>query len=184
MDDWDSALIDGLAQKRRVIIWENPGIGASSGPAPDSVKDMAHLAEGFLDALSLSSVDILGYSIGGSVAQQLVADRPDLVRKMVLVGAGPQGGDGIKDLPTVIADAVKQAEELKISRKVVLFFTTTDAGLAAGNSFLKRINNHVVDPEPQPSQAAIAAQAKALVTWGNCRRISGNWSRLNSPCSS
>ncbi|WP_051980902.1 alpha/beta hydrolase [Burkholderia sp. 9120] len=166
MDDWDSALIDGLAKRRRVIILANPGIGASAGPAPDSVAGMAHLAEGFIDALNLKSVDILGFSIGGSVAQQIVADRPDLPRKMILVGAGPQGGEGIKDLQSVIADGIKRAGEMKVHPKVALFFTATDAGIAAGNAYVKRSNNHTVDVEQQASQESIGAQAKALITWG------------------
>jgi pimeloyl-ACP methyl ester carboxylesterase len=166
MDDWDSAMVDGLAQRRRVIILGNPGIGASGGPTPDSVAGMAHLAEGFIDALKLKSVDLLGFSIGGSVAQLLVSDRPELVRKIILVGAGPQGGEGIKDLMSVIGDGMKRAGDRKVDPKVALFFTDTEAGKAAGDAYAKRIANHKVDAEPQASQEAIGAQAKALITWG------------------
>jgi pimeloyl-ACP methyl ester carboxylesterase len=166
LDDWDSTLIDGLAARRRVIILGNPGIGASAGPAPDSVAGMAHLAEGFIDALKLKSVDVLGFSIGGSVAQLLVADRPELVRKIILVGAGPQGGEGIKDLMSVVSDGMQRAAARKVDPKVALFFTETEEGKAAGDTYARHIANHKVDPEAPASQEATQAQAKALITWG------------------
>lgn len=166
MDEWDSTMIDALSKHRRVIILGNPGVGASGGPAPDSVAGMAQLAEHFIDALHLKTVDVLGFSIGGSVAQQLVAERPELVRKLILVGAGPQGGEGIKNLQSVIADGIKHAGEKNIDPKVALFFTPTENGIAEGNAFLKRVHNHKVDVEPNASQETIGAQAKALITWG------------------
>ncbi|WP_426419741.1 alpha/beta fold hydrolase [Bradyrhizobium genosp. A] len=166
MDDWDSSLIDALSQRRRVIILGNPGVGASVGAAPDSVDAMAHLTEGFIDALHLGKVDLLGFSIGGSVAQKLVAERPEVVRKLILVGAGPQGGEGIKDLQVVIAEGFRRGGELKIDPKVPLFFTSTQNGMSEGAAFLKRIHDHTVDIEPVASQAAVGAQAKALITWG------------------
>lgn len=166
MDDWDSSMIDALARQRQVIVLGNPGVGASGGPAPDSVAGMAHLAEHFVDALHLKSIDVLGFSIGGSVAQQMVTERPELVRKLILVGAGPQGGEGIKNLQAVIADGVKRSSEMHVDPKVALFFTITENGVAEGKEFLKRVHNHVVDAEPEASQETIAAQAKALITWG------------------
>lgn len=167
LDDWDSELIDELAQSRRLIILGNQGVGASGGTAPDSVSGMADVAKGFLDALNLKNVDLLGFSIGGSVAQVLVADRPDLVRKLVLVGTGPQGGEGIKNLLAVIQQGFKTAGENGLHPKVPLFFTASDNGVAAGKAFVTRINNHTVDPEPVATEAATNAQAKALITWGS-----------------
>jgi alpha/beta hydrolase fold len=79
MDDWDQSMIEGLAKNRTVVIFENAGIGASEGKTPDSVATMAHYADGFLDALHFNKVDILGFSLGGAVAQQVLADRPELV---------------------------------------------------------------------------------------------------------
>lgn len=166
LDDWDSALIDELARTRRLVILGNPGVGASGGPAPDSVAGMTHVAAGFLDAMKLRNVDVLGFSIGGSVAQVLVADRPDLVRKLILIGTGPQGGEGIKNLQTVIADGMKAAGEAKLHPKVSLFFTATENGIAAGKEFVGRINNHTVDVEAPASEESTGAQAKALITWG------------------
>jgi len=166
MDDWDQSLIEELAKSRSVVIFENAGIGASEGKAPDSVATMAHYAEGFLDALHLSQVDVLGFSLGGAVAQQVLADRPELVRKVILVGTGPQGAEGFKDLPNVIGENVKKSAEANVPLKSLLFFTSTPQGRQAGLEFVKRINNHTVDPEPVATQEATQAQAKAYITWG------------------
>ena len=166
MDDWDQSLIEELAKSRFVVIFENAGIGASEGKAPDSVATMAHYAEGFLDALHLSQVDVLGFSLGGAVAQQVLADRPELVRKVILVGTGPQGAEGFKDLPNVIGENVKKSAEANVPLKSLLFFTSTPQGRQAGLEFVKRINNHTVDPEPVATQEATQAQAKAYITWG------------------
>jgi pimeloyl-ACP methyl ester carboxylesterase len=166
MDDWDQSLIEELAKSRSLVIFENAGIGASEGKAPDSVATMAHYAEGFLDALHLSKVDVLGFSLGGAVVQQVLADRPELVRKAILVGTGPLGAEGFKDLPNVIGENVKKSAESNVPLKTLLFFTSTPQGRQAGLEFVKRINNHTVDPEPVATQEATQAQAKAYITWG------------------
>ena len=166
MDDWDQSMIEGLAKGRTVVIFENAGIGASGGKAPDSVATMARYAEGFMDALHLDKVDILGFSLGGAVAQQVLADRPELVRKAILVGTGPQGAEGFKDLPNVISENMEKSAETNLHLKVLLFFTGTPEGRQSGLDFVKRINNHKVDPEPVASQETTQAQAKAWITWG------------------
>ena len=166
MDDWDQSMIEGLAKSRTVVIFENAGIGASEGKAPDSVADMARYAEGFLDALHLNRVDILGFSLGGAVAQQVLRDRPELVRKAILVGTGPQGAEGFKDLPNIISGNMKTSAETNVPLKALLFFTATPEGRQSGLEFVKRINNHKVDPEPVASQETTQAQAKAWIAWG------------------
>jgi pimeloyl-ACP methyl ester carboxylesterase len=166
MDDWDQALIEQLAIDRAVVVFENAGIGASEGQTPDSVATMARYAEGFLDALQLTGVDALGFSLGGAVVQQVLADRPELIRKAILVGTGPKGAEGFDNLPRLIGEKSKESAELKVPLKALLFFTETQEGRQAGLDFVKRINNHTVDPEPPATQEAIQAQAKAYVTWG------------------
>jgi pimeloyl-ACP methyl ester carboxylesterase len=166
MDDWDQALIEQLAIDRAVVVFENAGIGASEGQTPDSVATMARYAEGFLDALQLTGVDALGFSLGGAVVQQVLADRPELIRKAILVGTGPKGAEGFDNLPRLIGEKSKESAELKVPLKALLFFTETQEGRQAGLDFVKRINNHTVDPELPATQAAIQAQAKAYVTWG------------------
>lgn len=166
MDDWDQSMIEGLAKGRTVVIFENAGIGASGGKAPNSVATMARYAEGFMDALHLDQVDILGFSLGGAVAQQVLADRPELVRKAILVGTGPQGAEGFKDLPNIISENMKKSAETNLHLKVLLFFTGTPEGRQSGIDFVKRINSHKVDPEPVASEETTQAQAKAWITWG------------------
>lgn len=166
MDDWDQSMIEELAKSRTIVVFENAGIGASEGSAPDSVAAMAHYAEGFLDALHLNHVDMLGFSLGGAVAQQVLADRPGLVRKAILVGTGPQGAEGFNALPDIISENTKKSAETNVPLKALLFFTATPDGRQSGLDFVKRINNHKVDPEPEASQAATQAQAKAWITWG------------------
>jgi pimeloyl-ACP methyl ester carboxylesterase len=127
---------------------------------------MARYAEGFLDALQLSNIDALGFSLGGAVVQQVLADRPELIRKAILVGTGPQGAEGFAGLPNVIAEKSKESSQLNMPLKALLFFTDTPEGRQAGIDFVKRINNHTVDPESPSSQETVQAQAKAYITWG------------------
>src|ERR1700680_3114194 len=94
MDHWDPAVTDGFAQDRGVILFDNAGVSSSSGDVPTSVEEMAQHAAAFIDALGIKKVDALGFSIGGTVAQQLTIDRPELVRILILVGTGPGGGEG------------------------------------------------------------------------------------------
>ena len=98
LDNWDPAVTDGIAQEREVILFDNSGIGSSSGDVPTTFDEMAKNAVAFVDALGLKQVDVLGFSIGGMVAQNIVLQRPDLVRKLVLVGTGPRNGDGMTNL--------------------------------------------------------------------------------------
>jgi len=168
MDDWDSALINRLANKRQLFILDNAGVGASEGITPDNIPAMAKNAEKFIDALKLKKVDVLGFSMGGSIGQQVLLDRPELVRKAILVGTAPQGytSDGGKELPVVMGEAFQKAAEAKTHPKVFLFFTQTSEGQTAATAFLKRISNHTVDAEKPTSEATTNAQATAIVTWG------------------
>lgn len=166
MDDWDPELIEGLARHRRIYVFDNAGVGRSGGASPDSVGAMARNAEAFVDALHLKQVDVLGYSLGGFVGQQVLFDRPELVRKAILAGTGPQGGTGIKEVPGVIQGAIQKASEQKIHPKTTLFFTSTKSGQAAAAEFVSRIDKHAVDADPAVSNQTIQAQMKAIVVWG------------------
>ena len=98
MDHWDPAVTDGLAAEREVILFNNAGISSTSGETPDSIYEMAYYEEAFIEALGLTQVDLLGISLGGLIVQQVVIDRPELIRKLVLVGTGPKGGEGMQSL--------------------------------------------------------------------------------------
>lgn len=167
MDDWDPEVVEGLARGRRVYLFDNAGVGASEGATPDSLERMAKVAEGFVDALHLGTVDLLGFSMGGAIAQQFLFDRPDQVRKAVLAGTATKGSPGMEKLPGVVAETFRRAAKERSHPKVFLFFTQTAAGRLAANQFIARINKHTVDPEPPASEATAAAQIKAIMTWAS-----------------
>jgi pimeloyl-ACP methyl ester carboxylesterase len=161
MDGWDPLVVNGLAKNRLVVVFDNAGVASSSGTTPDTVAQMASDARDFISALGLEKVDLLGYSLGGMVAQQLVANCPDLVRRLVLVGTGPRGGE--EHLLKVLDDARSQPD-LQDPR-LDLFFTRSRASRAAGLAFLDRIRARTSDRDPDSSQETTNAQAKALITW-------------------
>src|SRR3979409_2699752 len=98
MDHWAPAVIDGLAKDREVILFNNAGVSSSSGEGPTTFEEMGANAIAFIKALGLKKVDVLGFSIGGFVAQEIALQAPDLVRRLVLVGSGPPGGEGMGTL--------------------------------------------------------------------------------------
>jgi len=181
MDDWDRRTIEGLSKGRQVIIFDNAGIGASGGKSPDNVADMAKIGEGLIEALSLKQVDVLGYSLGGCIVQQILADRPELIRKAIIVGSGPQGSPGLKVLPEVIAAGMKKSTETGRPLRAVLFYTDTEAGKAEGAEYLQNINNHSVDAEEPASKETTGAQAKAIVTWGSMPNNYTQLGRITQP---
>src|SRR5205814_8186471 len=94
LDNWDPRVVDGIAAQHRVITFDNRGVGASTGSTPDTIEEMARDAVTFIRALGLTQVDLLGFSMGGMIAQLLAADQPQLVRKLIIAGTGPAGGEG------------------------------------------------------------------------------------------
>jgi pimeloyl-ACP methyl ester carboxylesterase len=161
MDSWDPAVVNGLAEDRPVIVFDNTGVGKSSGSTPDNVAQMAADARSFISALGLTNVDLLGYSLGGFIAQKLAADNPDLVRSVVLVATAPQGGE--EHLLAVLEEARSHKEAPDI--RLPLFFTPSDASQAAGLAFLERASARKVDRDPESGDAISGPQAKALITW-------------------
>ena len=135
MDHWDPAVTDGLAQQREVILFDNAGIGASSGKTPTSFPEVARDAIAFIKALGIGKTDVLGYSIGGKVVQEIAMQAPDLVRKLILVGAGPRGADttGSKSAEIFLA-TYDPPEHLWIA----VHFLPNTAGRAAGLKYLER----------------------------------------------
>jgi pimeloyl-ACP methyl ester carboxylesterase len=158
MDYWDPAVTDGLAQEREVILFDNAGAGASSGEVPSSFGEMAANAIAFVGALGLEQVDVLGFSIGGMVAQEIAFQGPALVRKLILVGTGPRGADMAASQSQAIFSASYDAPEdvwLKVH------FTPSAASQAAGRAFLTRKWQRK-DRSPELNAGAIAAQGEAI----------------------
>lgn len=165
MDNWDPAVIDGFAKDREVIIFDNAGVSGSEGKTPDTIAAMARDAAIFIDILGLKRIDLLGFSIGGMVAQQLTYDHPELIRKLILIGTGPRGGERMADYsPQVWALFKKQyphPDELLLET----FFTATRKSQKAGWDYLNRIRARV-QKDPSLTDKVVPAQLAAIFSWG------------------
>jgi pimeloyl-ACP methyl ester carboxylesterase len=166
MDHWDPALTDGFAQDREVILFNNAGISSSSGEVPTSIEEMAQHAAAFIDALGVRKIDALGFSMGGFVAQQFTIDRPDLVRKLILVGTGPRSGEGMASLTPeaqgIFGAKYDPADELWLR----VFFTPSKQSQAAGRKYLARQRARQENRDPVANDKVAPAQISALQEWG------------------
>jgi len=161
IDAWDPAIVNALATDRPVIAFDNAGVGRSTGQTPDNIADMARDAVAFIDLLGLSEVDLLGFSLGGCIAQQIAAEHPKLVRKLILVGTAPKGGE--EHLLAVLQHAFSQTDAP--DPRLPLFFTSSSASQSAGLAFLKRAKLRQDDRDTDNGTAVTNPQAKALITW-------------------
>ncbi|NGY65888.1 alpha/beta hydrolase [Lentzea sp. NEAU-D13] len=166
LDNWDPRVVDGIAARHRVITFDNRGVGASTGRTPDTIEAMAKDAVTFIRALGLTKVDLLGFSMGGMVAQVIAAAEPRLVRKLILAGTGPAGGEGIKNVTRIShLDTVRALLTLQ-DPKQFLFFTRTPNGRRAGKQFLGRLKERTRNRDKAISLRAYGAQLKAIHRWG------------------
>ncbi len=166
LDNWDPAVTDSLAQGREIILFESAGIGRSSGTVPKTVAGMAEHAFAFLDGLGVTTCDVLGFSLGGMVAQQMVQDHPSSIRRMILVGTAPRGGEDIMHLekPTLathLGDPALQGYAVLTK----IFFAPTPSSQAAGEAFVKRLMLRTEDREPLAGQEVAGAQMAAFREW-------------------
>jgi pimeloyl-ACP methyl ester carboxylesterase len=167
LDNWDPRVIDGLAAKHRVITFDNRGVGASSGAPATSMEEMARDAITFIRAMGLAKVDLFGFSMGGMVAQEIVLMEPQLVRKMILTGTGPAGGEGISTVARVTYLDMLRGLLTFQDAKQFLFFTRTPTGIRAGKEFLQRLKERSEDRDKVITLTALQAQLKALRRWGD-----------------
>lgn len=160
MDDWDPALLDALAAERPVIVFDNAGVGASTGETPASVPHMANAAAAFIRQHA-DQVDVLGWSMGGMVGFSLALDHPELVRRLVVAGSTPGGVEGSRPAPAkvweVASKPVNDAEDF-----LYLFFPETEDGRAAGQDHLARLGRRTEEPVPPVGRAAAMAQLQAI----------------------
>jgi len=166
LDNWDPAVTDPLAAGHDVILFENAGVGRSTGQVPETVAGMAQHALAFLDGLGLTTCDVLGFSLGGMIAQQMAQDRPALFRRMILVGTAPRGGDDIMHLekPSLaryFTDPTLHGYALLPK----IFFAPTAASQAAGMAFIARLAQRTEDREPASGPPVAAAQRAAFRDW-------------------
>jgi pimeloyl-ACP methyl ester carboxylesterase len=166
LDNWDPRVVDGIAAHHRVIAFDNRGVGASSGSTPDTIEAMAKDAVAFIRALGLEQVDLFGFSIGGMIAQVIAADEPQLVRKLILAGTGPAGGEGITKVTRIAhLDTLRGLLSLQ-DPKQFLFFTRTPEGRRAGKAFLARLKERTENRDKTISLRSYVAQLKAIHRWG------------------
>ena len=176
MDHWDPLVTDGLAATREVILFNNAGISSSSGEVPATFEEMGANAIAFIRALRLKQVDVLGFSIGGFVAQEITLQAPELVRRLVLVGTGPRGGQNMATLTPeaqqIFGATYKVPEELWLK----VHFTDSEASQAAGRKFLKRFLRRTENRDPEVNEKVAPAQIEAIGKWGAQREGSGEGS--------
>jgi pimeloyl-ACP methyl ester carboxylesterase len=166
LDNWDPGVTDPLAQGREVILFENAGVGRSTGNVPDSMSAMAAHVASFADALGLKRVDVLGYSLGGMVAQEVALEWPNLVRKMLLVATAPQGGEDIMHMEKPELRKITEDSNLPGLEKLVkLFFAPSESSQGAGRAFAKRLAERQKDREPSAGPNVAMAQITAFRAW-------------------
>ncbi|HOX19578.1 MAG TPA: alpha/beta hydrolase [Gemmatimonadales bacterium] len=179
LDRWDPRVVDGIAARRRVIVFDNRGIGASEGSTPSSVDAMARDAVAFIKALGAGQVDLLGFSLGGFISQVIAQEAPELVRKIILAGTGPAGGTGIDKVTSLtLRDMAKGALTLRHPEHY-LFFTKTRTGRHAARAFLARLKERTDNRDTPVSIAAFVAQLRAIHAWG--RQRPADLSRIRHP---
>jgi pimeloyl-ACP methyl ester carboxylesterase len=169
MDHWDPAVTDGFATDREVILFNNAGVSSSSGEVPASVEEMAANAVAFIKALGLSRVDVLGFSLGGLIAQEVAITEPELVRRLVLVGTGPRGGEGMATLTPEAQAVFGGRYENPDHVWLGAFFTPSKRSQAAGHEYLKRFRLRADGRDPEVNEKVAPAQLEALNRWGTPR---------------
>ena len=184
LDNWDPAVADGLARGREVILFESAGIGRSTGEVPTTIAGMTEHFLAFADALGLTQIDLLGFSLGGMVAQEAALGRPSLVRKMLLVGTAPEGGEDIMhlekpELSRILGDPSLAGYQVLVK----LFFTPSESSQAAGQAFATRLGARTEDREPLSGPKVAQAQIAAFRAW---ERVDGErfgkLHRITQPC--
>ena len=167
LDNWDPRIIDGIAAKHHIVVFDNRGVGASTGKPAKSIEQMADDAITFIQAKGFKKVDLFGFSMGGMISQEIVLKQPNLIRKMILSGTGPAGGTGISTVGRVSNWDLVLGMATRQDPKVYLFFTRTDNGKAAAIAFVQRINERTENRDKEITISAYRAQLKALKKWGN-----------------
>jgi len=165
LDNWDPALIDALASTRRVVAFDNAGVGGSTGTTPHVIEQMAHDAIAFLTALELRHADILGFSIGSFVAQEIALIRPDLVRRLILASSAPRGAAGMHGWAPEVIGAVGRPET-NPEGYLEVFFARSPSSRQAGQDTLRRIYARTEDRDKPTDWATRQAQYDAVCAWG------------------
>jgi pimeloyl-ACP methyl ester carboxylesterase len=171
LDNWDPAVTDPLASGREVILFDNAGVGRSTGDVPETIAGMAGHAMAFLDELGIKTCDVIGYSLGGMVALQMVQDRPSIIRRMILVGTAPRGGEDIMHLEKPgLAKHLQDPRNTGYAVLQKIFFAPTSTSQAAGEAFIARLMQRKDDRDPPSGPNVAKAQITAFREW---ERVTG-----------
>jgi pimeloyl-ACP methyl ester carboxylesterase len=166
LDNWDPRVVDGIAARHHVIVFDNRGVGASTGTPSNSMERMADDAIAFIKGMGFGEVDLFGFSMGGMIAQEIALTHPQLVRRMILAGTGPAGGDGISAVAGVANLDLLRGLFTGQDPKQYLFFTRTPNGIEAGRAFLARLKERSQNRDEEIAVGAYVAQLQALDAWG------------------
>lgn len=166
LDNWDPRVVDGIAAKHYVVAFDTRGVGASTGEPAESIEQMAKDAITFIKAKGFQKVDLFGFSMGGMIAQEIVQMESQLVRKMIIAGTGPAGGEGIKNIKSVTYFDMLRGYSTFQDPKQFLFFTRTPEGIRAGKEFLARIKLRTENRDKEIALGAFFAQLNAIKAWG------------------
>jgi pimeloyl-ACP methyl ester carboxylesterase len=172
MDGWDPMVTNGLAVDNEVILFNNAGVASSGGETPATVTKMAEHCVTFCQALGLETINIVGFSLGGMIAQQLALDYPHLVKRIILLGTGPRGGEGMTFSEL---SAEEQTDPIKFL--LAAFFTTSDTSIAAGQAYIERLRFRKEDRDSPVSKESAMAQLSAIREWGTIP-FSNRYARL------
>lgn len=162
LDDWDPAVTNGIAQNYKVILVDLDGVGASTGTTPNNIADMAKGATTFIKAMGLKKVNLLGFSLGSFIAQQIALTEPDLINKMILTGTGPKGAVGLSNLTNLLAAGAGLTAEQNF---LYFGFTKSEASIQAGTASYKRVHERTTDRDPAVSQESAGAAVQAVLGW-------------------
>ena len=166
LDNWDPRLVDAIAKSRRVITFDQQGVGASSGQVPGTLEEAADDAYTFITALGYTTIDIFSFSMGGMIAQDLVVKHPDLVRRLVLTGTGPRGGKDMDKVVGVTYYDILRATLTRSDPKEFLFFNRDAVGKQAGKAFVERLKERTVGRDKAIGTKAFGTQLKAIQRFG------------------
>jgi pimeloyl-ACP methyl ester carboxylesterase len=161
MDDWDPRATNGLAAQREVILFDNVGVASSTGETPSTVAAMTKDSVDFGEAIGLRKLDVLGFSLGGMIAQQLAAQHPDMFRRVILVGTGPRGGEGM-----TFTELSAEERNDPLALLMNAFFTPSHSSQMAGRAYVERVQRRKVDRDATVSRETANAQLAAIREWG------------------
>ena len=167
LDNCDPRIMDAIAAQRHIISFDYRGVGATTGEQGTSIPDMAKDAIAFIHALGYKQVDIVAFSMGGFITQELLLVEPALVRKAILAGTGPRGGQGISDVVDLTYKEIERGQNTSRDAKFYLFFTQNKVGKKAARDFLKRLKERTENRDTIVGLSVLEKQLKAIETWGH-----------------